>query len=322
MGSKFGVLWALAALAVVAGFAGCSDPGGNSGGGCVTGSSCDCPSGSASPTGIQACNPDGIRYGACNGCAPVTSGVCSAAAPTGSCPSGQVCASGTCIAIPPAQCSAANPSGACPSGQTCTGGACVMPTSPCSPANPAGACATGQTCVAGACCTTDNACGAVCCNAGSVCIADAAGNRSCAQRCTASSQCPASANCCRVLADATTRQPLPYGACGAFVAGQTSCMCASATECGSGAGCTPVVGSDGIPQRPYRCTTDSCTPYGHCTGITGSCPNGYCNLCDAQGRCYCAAVCTSAAMCGAATCGPFSRSNGSCSASQTACQPR
>lgn len=54
----------------------------------------------------------------------------------------------------------------------------------------------------------------------------------------------------------------------------------------------------------------------------GSCPNAYCNLCDAQGRCYCAAVCTSAAMCGGATCDAFARRNGSCSASQTACSPR
>lgn len=85
-----------------------------------------------------------------------------------------------------------------------------------------------------------------------------------------------------------------------------------------------MVGADGIPRRPYVCTANGCGPYQHCTGL-GSCPNGYCNLCDAQGRCYCAAVCTSAAMCGGATgalCATFARSIGSCSASQTACSPR
>ncbi len=319
MGSKLTFVRALVVFVLVTVLAACGGGGGGGGGtGCVRGSPCSCPSGTAN--GVQQCGADGVSYGACAGC-PTPSGPCSAAVPTGDCPSGQVCASGTCITPAPSQCSPSNPTGACPSGQTCTSGACVTPTSPCSAANPSGACASGQTCVGGSCCAEASACGAVCCNAGSVCIADASGNRACATRCTASSQCPASANCCRELIDPTTRQPLSYGACGTFVAGQTACLCASATECGSSGGCTPSLGTDGIPRLPYTCTANGCGPYQHCTGITGSCPNGYCNLCDAQGRCYCAAVCTSSAMCGGATCGRFASSNGSCSASQTACSP-
>lgn len=125
-----------------------------------------------------------------------------------------------------------------------------------------------------------------------------------------------------MLVDPTTRQPLDYGACGAFVAGETSCRCATPSECGSGGGCTPNVGTDGIPHLPMTCTANGCGPYQHCTGITGACGNGYCNMCDAAGNCYCAAVCTSTAMCGGASCGALARSNGSCSNSQTVCVAR
>lgn len=259
----------------------------------------------------------------------VCSGVCtdveSSRANCGSCGNAcggnLVCSGGLCVLPSPGPCSPTNPTGACPSGQSCTGGACVTPTMPCSSANPTGPCSDGMTCVGGACCADDRACGSVCCNAGSVCFADASGNRSCARRCATSSECPASANCCATLTDGTGNF-LDYGVCSPFIAGMTSCRCSTGTECSGG--CTPRVGSDGIPRGPYTCTADGCGPYQHCTGL-GSCGNGYCNMCDLQGRCYCAQVCTTSAMCGGAagaSCSTLARSNGSCSASQTVCVAR
>jgi len=83
----------------------------------------------------------------------------------------------------------------------------------------------------------------------------------------------------------------------------------------------PVVNAQGVPMRPYIRTTPTCAPYGRCTGL-GSCPNGYCNLCDTAGNCFCAQVCTSDAMCGGAQCTTYSRSIGSCPNTQRACAPR
>lgn len=239
------------------------------------------------------------------------------------CPASQLCSVFSCVSRLPTTCSASTPSGTCPTGQSCVGGACVIPAMPCSPSTPAGACAAGQTCVGGACCTEASACGSVCCSAGSVCFVDRSGNRSCGQRCETSSECPASTNCCATVTN-TAGDDLGYGVCSAFVAGVTFCRCSSGTECGSAGGCTPLVGADGVPRRPYVCTTNGCGPYQHCTGL-GSCPNGYCNMCDAQGRCYCASVCASSAMCGAAggaACTTLARSSGACSASQTVCVAR
>jgi hypothetical protein len=280
--------------------------------------SCVCASGSA---GRQVCNFDGTAYGSCGDCGGTTPG-CSASNPSGTCPVGQACVGGMCMATGPQPCSPSNPTGTCPGGQTCSGGTCITPTVPCSPANPAGACIGEQTCVGGACCDVTQACGAVCCNSGSVCVQDASGNRVCAQRCTTNSECSASSGgCCRALVS-TGGTALGYGACGSFVAGMTACLCARPTDCGSGGGCTPVVGTDGVPRRPYVCTSDTCGPYGHCTGILGACPNGYCNLCDAAGNCFCAQVCTSEAMCGGAACSTYARSNGSCPNTQRACTAR
>lgn len=103
------------------------------------------------------------------------------------------------------------------------------------------------------------------------------------------------------------------------MAGETLCRCSTPAEC-TGGSCTPYTTTDGVPHRPLICTVAGCGPYQHCTGL-GSCPNGYCNMCDAAGNCYCAQVCTSAAMCGGATCGTLARSNGSCSAAQNVCYP-
>lgn len=219
-------------------------------------------------------------------------------------------------------CSAAGIYGAC----TGCPSTSPPPDTACSPSRPAGACPTGQTCVSGACCATSQACGAVCCNENSACVQDAAGNRACATRCTRTSECPGApgARCCRVLVDATTRAPLPFGACGTFVSGETSCRCAVGADCGSGA-CTPSLGSDGVPRAPLICTTPQCAPYSQCGGVLPSCGDGYCNMCDAAGNCYCAQICTSDAQCGGATgarCTTLARAIGSCANTQTVCVPR
>ena len=98
--------------------------------------------------------------------------------------------------------------------------------------------------------------------------------------------------------------------------------CTTDGDCTNGQACAPTLGSDGIPRLPYVCTDPACAPYRQCRGLLGSCPNGYCNLCDSAGRCFCAQVCTSDAMCGGAACRAFGTSRGSCAATQTACTPR
>lgn len=244
----------------------------------------------------------------------------------GYCGSGQTCSYGICVGSSgPGPCSPSNPSGTCPSGQVCSGGTCTTPgPGPCSASNPSGSCPSGQTCIGGSCCSTSQACGAVCCTSGSLCVRDAAGNRSCAQRCATNSECPGRVGerCCMVLESATTQTSIrDYGACGTFVAGSTLCRCATGSDCGSGA-CTPSVNADGTPAYPYHCTQPGCAPYGRCTGTFSSCGEGYCNLCDAQGNCFCAQVCMNDAMCGSARCVVYGRSIGSCPNSQMACAPR
>jgi hypothetical protein len=197
---------------------------------------------------------------------------------------------------------------------------CATPTG-CGPSRPTGSCPSGQTCVGGACCGAGQACGATCCAAGSVCVQDEAGARSCAQRCDTNGECPGAVGvrCCRTALDATTRAPLPYGACGTFVAGETTCRCATGADCGTGA-CTPTVVS-GAPTAPYICTQPACAPYAACPAA-GNCGAGYCNLCDDRDNCFCARTCTSDADCGGAQCVAYPRSNGSCAAGQRACAPR
>lgn len=194
--------------------------------------------------------------------------------------------------------------------------------SACSPSRPAGVCPSGRTCVAGACCDTAQACGSTCCDAGSVCVRDAAGGQSCARRCMTNPDCPGATGdrCCRALLDPTTRAPLPYGACGPFVTGQTTCRCATGGDCGTGA-CTPTVTPAGVPTLPYICTQPGCNGYGACPAV-GVCPEGFCNLCDDRDNCFCARTCTSDASCGGALCVAYPSSNGSCPDGQRACAPR
>lgn len=259
---------------------------------------CPCPSGAS---GTQTCDSAGTGFSACGPCGNTCTPLCG----------GRVCGPDGC----------GGSCGICGAGTTCTAGQCLS-SGPgmCSASNPSGACPTGQQCLNGACCAQP--CGASCCNDGAVCVRDGAGNLSCAARCTSTSQCPGAAGmrCCRSLFDSTTNQPLSFGACGQFVAGETTCRCSTGADCGSGA-CTPATNPSAVPVGPYICTAPGCTPYGQCGGL-GSCPNGYCNMCDAAGNCFCAQVCSSDAMCGTGQCVRLARSNGSCSATQTVCMPR
>lgn len=238
-----------------------------------------------------------------------------------SCGVGQLRCAGLCTSIRSDNANCGGCGTACTGGRSCVNGTCVVPTTgPCSPTNLAGSCPSGQTCVSGACCASDRACGAQCCGTAAACVADASGNLSCAPRCNSSRDCTVgAATCCAVLYDEADNA-LTYGACLPFVAGETSCRCTTPAECQNGS-CTPSLDASGLPEFPMICTTPGCGPYQHCTGL-GSCGNGYCNLCDTAGNCYCAQVCTSAAMCGGDSCERFSRSVGSCASTQTACAPR
>ncbi len=288
---------------------------------CVPGTtaSCACPGGTS---GVQTCNASGSGFGACENCTAST--VDAGATPDLglTCAAQQVLCGGACVNV---QTDIANCGGcerSCGTTQVCAAGTCVAPSpDPCSPRAPAGVCPSGQTCVAGACCDAGQACGAVCCSASSVCVTFGTGNRVCAPRCTTSSECTET-RCCSPLENRDVPGTLrPYGACLQFgMSGVSQCRCATGAECSGGA-CTPVVNAQGVPMRPYICTTPTCAPYGRCTGL-GSCPNGYCNLCDTAGNCFCAQVCTSDAMCGGAQCTTYSRSIGSCPNTQRACAPR
>lgn len=235
-------------------------------------------------SGSQTCEASGQRYGACV-CAEPDAG--------------------------PPLCSTSNPGGRCPAGQSCMGGVCV---SPCSPTAPSGVCPSGQRCIGGACCASP--CDARCCIGGTFCVGPIAGANQCVAHCRVSSDCGAGSWCAAVGDDDGFCVPP-----GATVGSARRCNIDS--DCTGGQACTPTLGSDGTPRRPFICTDPACTPYRQCRGILGSCPNGYCNLCAASGRCYCAQVCTSDAMCGpTAGCIVFGVSRGSCSANQTACAPR
>jgi hypothetical protein len=193
----------------------------------------------------------------------------------------------------------------------------------CSPSRPTGSCASGRTCVAGSCCEAAQTCGETCCDAGSVCVRDGRGGQACARRCTTNPECPGAVGerCCRALLDPSTRVPLPYGACGTFTAGETTCRCATSSDCGTGA-CTPTVTSAGAPTLPYICTQPGCSPYGGCPAV-GACPTGFCNLCDDRDNCFCARACTSDSSCGGAQCVAYPRSNNdACPDGQRACTPR
>lgn len=96
------------------------------------------------------------------------------------------------------------------------------------------------------------------------------------------------------------------------------CLCATPSDCASPNACTPFVHADGTASDVSICTAPACSAYRHCTSLLG-CGNGYCNLCDADGNCYCAQVCSSDAMCGAGTCARYTRSIGSCSNTTLAC---
>lgn len=211
----------------------------------------------------------------------------------------------------PGICSASNPGGQCPPGQSCMGGLCV---SPCSSSSPGGYCPAHQTCIGGSCCASP--CDSRCCTGNTYCVGPIGTSNLCVAHCNVSSDCGAGSWCAALGTDDGFCVP-PGEASG------NPRRCAIDTDCTGGQACTPTIGTDGLPRRPYICTDPACTPYHQCRGVLGSCPNGYCNLCAASGRCYCAQVCTSDAMCGSnATCTVFGTSHGSCPSTQTACAAR
>jgi len=221
----------------------------------------------------------------------------------------------TPIATPdngPGICSAGNPAGQCPPGQACMRGLCV---SPCSRSAPGGYCPSGQQCISGACCSAP--CESACCTSGTFCVGPINGSGRCVAHCRVSSDCTTAGSWCAAIGDDDGYCVPPGAAVG------NPRRCTNDADCPSTQACTPTVGSDGLPRRPFVCTEPACAPYRQCRGVFGSCPNGYCNLCGSSGRCYCAQVCTSDAMCGgSAACIVFGTSRGSCPSSQTACAAR
>jgi len=211
----------------------------------------------------------------------------------------------------PGICSASNPGGQCPPGQSCMAGLCV---SPCSPSSPSGYCPARQRCIAGSCCASP--CDSRCCTGGTSCVGPIGSANYCVAPCRVSSDCGAGSWCAAIGDDDGFCVPP-----GTSVGSPRRCNIDS--DCTGGQACTPTIGSDGLPRRPFICTDPACTPYRQCRGVLGSCPNGYCNLCGTSGRCYCAQVCTSDAMCGtSASCIVFGTSRGSCPNTQTACAAR
>lgn len=128
------------------------------------------------------------------------------------------------------------------------------------------------------------------------------------------------ANCCAPLADASGNA-LPYGACATYGAGGVSaCRCAAPDECSTGY-CGPWLNASMNPVGPNVCVPDDCQPYHGCSGF-GSCPGGYCDMCDVAGNCLCMQQCSNDSMCGAARCATVARSNGACAGTQPVCVVR
>ena len=261
----------------------------DSGASCAAGDTRDCVCASGA-TGVQICGSTGA-FGACVGCAAVAD-------------------------AGPGLCGATNPNGQCPSGQTCMGGQCA---SPCSATSPGGFCPAGQTCIGGACCASP--CSAACCLGSTYCVGPIDGANRCVAHCTTGATCGAGSYCA-AIGDGAGGWVADDGFCVPPGSSAGPRRCTTDGDCTNGQACAPTLGSDGIPRLPYVCTDPACAPYRQCRGLLGSCPNGYCNLCDGAGRCFCAQVCTSEAMCGGAACRAFGTSRGSCAATQTACTPR
>jgi hypothetical protein len=181
---------------------------------------------------------------------------------------------------------------------------------PCSASNPTGLCTAG-TCLNGICCKTP--CAAQCCATGAACVQDSAGNKSCAETCTSSSQCPASAPCC---GPAVEGSPPSAWACLPIVSGQY-CRCTVGSECSSGA-CAPLVDSQGNPVGPLVCKANDGASYDGCNGLLTYCSDPYCCVTDGHGNDFCALPCVNSSNCGAASCVSYTFSKTTCSG-PTAC---
>lgn len=191
----------------------------------------------------------------------------------------------------------------------------------CSSAYPSGSCPSGETCITGECCSVEDACGSVCCEAGSVCVHDPSGNRKCAQKCKTSRECPGSAPCCTLQKESGySDQFKPDGVCLAKDSG-SQCLCGTGADCASNV-CAPRLDQYSNPTGPYICGSDNCGPYAGCSGWLTSCPNGYCDLCVSPGRCFCARVCQNDTTCGGAKCLNATHSYGTCAHNQPACFPQ
>ncbi len=135
-------------------------------------------------------------------------------------------------------------------------------------------------------------CAGQCCDANAICVQDAAGNKSCAVRCTDTMQCPATDPCC---------DPSFAGGACVPMAMATACRCTTSSQCALGA-CAPLVDSSQNPIGPYVCKANDGKAYdgcgGNCLG-TGHCPNAAGDDCYNVGsNAFCGKGCSIDSDCG------------------------
>lgn len=140
-------------------------------------------------------------------------------------------------------------------------------------------------------------CGGDCCNTGSVCVSDSAGNKSCAVSCTTSSTCAAPTDCCAVLDGGTS------GVCAANVIGVTSCICVTDADCtrfessNAQTSCAPLAAND-VSSGVYVCKPGDAKSWDGCSAGGAACPANYSCWTDRRGNAFCTHSCTSNAACG------------------------
>ncbi len=134
-------------------------------------------------------------------------------------------------------------------------------------------------------------CAGNCCTAGSICISDSAGNKSCAVACTHSSECAAPTNCCAMLGDA--------GAGGVCAPSQLGgCLCETVADCANlGVSCAPYAVND-VSSSVYVCKPQDSQPWDGCFNPSNTCPTGYSCWRDHKGNTFCARSCITSATCG------------------------
>jgi hypothetical protein len=197
-----------------------------------------------------------------------------------------------------------------------TGGSCPTGETAC-----AGNCCTGsQTCVSNACCDNTQVCGTNCCSANAACVQDNAGNKSCATKCTDSTQCGGTTPCCTPLANTCLGATSCPSVCAANASGR-ACRCATGSECSNNC-CAPLTDTSGNPVGPLVCKPFDGAAYDCCSGLGGvTCSGNGCCAGDSAGNHYCAQSCLNPSQCGNANCVTFQDTSLTSCSGTTFCGP-